>query len=375
MLPDFFRNSDLWGLLLAGSIFFGLLVAALIVRFVFEYAISHRKSRRSESLTANILKTVEGPVVVFIALSGGFLGFLTLTTMTTPTFRFLAAWGDEAQKIWQVIIVIEVTYLIAHLATSLIGWYRHEVAVNTESEVDDKLIRPLGRVVPAAIYALGLLIALDTAGISISPLLAGLGIAGLAVALALQPTLSNFFAGTYIVTEAQLKEGDYIELESGPAGYIENIGWRSTKLRSMFDNLVIIPNSRMAESIMWNYYGPAPTMYVLVSGGVSYDSDLGRVEEIVMDVCRNIAASSDSATKDVEPFFGYDKFDESNVNFWIFMQATDRFGSFILTSEIIKGVHARFKEEGITINYPMRNVMLRDSDGLPQIPNAPWPTP
>jgi len=116
-------------------------------------------------------------------------------------------------------------------------------------------------------------------------------------------------------------------------------------------------------------------MDVLVNGGVSYDSDLNRVEEIVMNVCREVAAASDSATKDVEPFFGYDKFDDSNVRFWVFMQATDRFGSFILTSEIIKGIHNRFKQEDITINYPMRNVMLRDSDGLPQIPNAPWPSP
>ncbi|MDA0769930.1 MAG: mechanosensitive ion channel, partial [Chloroflexi bacterium] len=93
--------------------------------------------------------------------------------------------------------------------------------------------------------------------IPISPIWAGLGIGGIAVALAVQPTLSNFFAGTYVVTEGELNMGDYIQLEGGPAGYVTEVGWRSTKIRTMFNNLVIIPNSRMAESIVTNFHNPS----------------------------------------------------------------------------------------------------------------------
>ena len=136
------------------------------------------------------------------------------------------------------------------------------------------MLPTLRRVLPITIYAIGVLIAIDSFGVSVSPILAGLGIGGLAVALAVQPTLSNFFAGTYVVTEGELKKGDFIELEGGPSGYVEEVGWRSTKIRSRFNNLVIIPNSRMAESIVTNYYSPTPAMNVVVTCGVSYEACL-----------------------------------------------------------------------------------------------------
>ena len=171
-------------------------------------------------------------------------------------------------------IVAEVSYLASHLTQFLIAWYLRAIAARSTIDLDAKLLPPIRRVLPLTIYFVGALVALDNLDISISPLLAGLGIGGLAVALAVQPTLSNFFAGTYLVTEGELKEGDFIELESGPSGYIAGVDWRSTKIRSRYNNLIIVPNSHMASSVVTNYSSPSPAMNVIVTCGVSYDADL-----------------------------------------------------------------------------------------------------
>ena len=202
---------------------------------------------------------------------------------------------------------------------------------------------------------------LTSLGIPISPIWAGLGISGIAVALAVQPTLANFFAGTYVVTEGELNIGDYIALDGGPEGYVVEVGWRSTKIRSLYNNLIIIPNSKMAESIVTNYYSPTPAMNVLVYCGVSYGSDLQRVEDVVRELAQKLVDESPHAIREVEPFIGFEEFGDSNITFWVFIQATDRIGSFILTSELVKVIHRGLKDEGIEINYPVRKLVLPPS--------------
>ena len=140
------------------------------------------------------------------------------------------------------------------------------------------------------------------------------------------------------------------------------VGWRSTKIRNRMNNLVIIPNSRMVESIVTNYYSPTPAMSVVVNCGVSYDADLQDVERIVMEVAKEVIEESSSAVKSVEPFFGFSTFGDSNIDFWVFVQANDRFGTFTLTSDLVKGIHSRFKDEGIEINYPVRKLVQSPTD-------------
>ncbi|MDA1228831.1 MAG: mechanosensitive ion channel family protein [Chloroflexi bacterium] len=220
---------------------------------------------------------------------------------------------------------------------------------------------------PLAVYSIGTLSVMTALSIPISPIWAGLGIGGIAVALAVQPTLSNFFAGTYVVTEGELNMGDYIQLEGGPAGYVTEVGWRSTKIRTMFNNLVIIPNSRMAESIVTNYYSPTPAMNVMVFCGVSYDSDLDHVQDVVTTASEKLVAESPHAIHDVEPWFGFEEFGDSNITFWVFVQATDRLGSFALTNELVKTIHRCLTDQGVEINYPVRKLVMPSNAGQVQI--------
>jgi len=130
----------------------------------------------------------------------------------------------------------------------------------------------------ALIILIGLLIAMDSLKISITPLLTTLGIGGLAVALAFKDTLANFFAGLYILADRPIRLGDYIKLEGGPEGYVESIGWRSTRMRTLFNNIVVIPNSKVSESIITNYFLPERRVSLVLNIGVSYDSGSRKVE-------------------------------------------------------------------------------------------------
>ena len=363
MTPDFISESSLWGPLYALGVFAVLVLVAAIAQAAFQLVLSRRMRSARDALVTQILSSVRGPMVLFIVLLGLFLGFLVLTNLTSSTFHVLDGWETSVRKAWVVVLVAEVSYLASQLTQVLIAWYLRAIAARTATDLDAKLLPPIRRVLPLITYAVGALVALDSLDISISPLLAGFGIGGLAIALAVQPTLSNFFAGTYLVTEGEMKEGDFIELEGGPSGYIVSVGWRSTKIRSRYNNLIIVPNSHMASSVVTNYYSPTPAMNVIVTCGVSYDADLERVENLVMQVAQQIIDESPDAMKENPPFFGFSEFGDSNIDFWVFLQARDRWGTFTVTNDLIKRIHARFKEEGIEINYPVRKLVASTSNG------------
>ena len=373
-MPPIISQSEWGGPLSAALLFVVFLIASGVANVVMRVFLGRLTRRTQGTLDEELLNVVRGPVVLFIALTGLFLALLILTNLESPRYALLAGYDDQIRRAWLVVVIAEVAYLLYHLLDATMTWYIQSVAQTTETQLDDRLLPPLKRIMPLLVYSLGFLMALSVLNIPISPILAGLGIGGLAVALAVQPTLANFFAGTYVVTEGELNVGDYIELQGGPSGYVMEVGWRSTKIRSMYNNLVIIPNSQMANSIVTNYYSPEPSMNVLVYCGVSYDSDLNVVENVVREASQTLVNESEYAV-DGEPWFGFDEFGDSNISFWVFVQAKDRLGSFYLTSDLVKVIHSRLTAEGIEINYPVRKLVFPTENGsapaAPPIPPVP----
>ncbi|MCH7713347.1 MAG: mechanosensitive ion channel [Chloroflexi bacterium] len=124
-----------------------------------------------------------------------------------------------------------------------------------------------------------------------------------------------------------------------------------------------MPNAKFAETIITNYNEPLPAVNVWLTCGVSYDSDLELVERVCREVMTEALDTSPDAIKEYGSWFAFDKFDDSNVGFWLFVQAKDRWGSKVLQSDLIKGLHRRFREEGIVINYPMRTLKFPEGWG------------
>ncbi len=360
-------DSALVGTIAAGLILVSFVILAIFLRVTLAILTKRADKDKNDRLLLVFIGSIKGPSVLLVISLGLLFAYFIIARIDEGIFTSIAGTGEYAFRVWQVSAIFIATFTFSHLSDRMIKWYLGNVAGKTATTLDDTLLPIFRRVLPITVYAIGTLIAIDNLGVSISPILAGLGIGGLAVALAVQPTLSNFFAGTYVVTEGELKAGDFIELDGGPSGYVESVGWRSTKIRSRFNNLVIIPNSRMAESIVTNYFSPTPAMNVIVTCGVSYESDLEQVESIALEEAEALVKESTHSIKDMDPFFGFSNFGDSNIDFFIFLQAVDRNGTFILKSQLMKRIHSRFTAEGIEINYPVRKLVLSDEVNLEEI--------
>lgn len=210
--------------------------------------------------------------------------------------------------------------------------------------------------VRGAVIGLGLLIFLDMIGISITPILASLGIGSLAVGLALQDTLANFFAGIYITIDKPIRVGHFIKLESGEEGYVIEVGWRATRIRMLPDNVLIVPNQKLISSIITNYYLPTQEGAVLVQVGVHYDSDLKKVEEITSEVGAQIMKTVKGGIPSFQPFIRYHTFGDSSINFTVILRAKEFADQYLLKHEFIKALHERYRQEGIVIPFPLRTI-------------------
>ena len=345
-------GDELWlEVTIAVSVFlFSLILGGVLSRFVFPLVI--RLTRRTRTnLDTRLVLAVRRPAGIGVVVLGGYLA------LTVP-LDLSQGQQNVVDTIASLLGIIVAVIALASLLSAFVAWYLETVAPRTETTLDEQLFPLLRKVLLAAIYCVGALLALDQLNINISPLIAGLGLGGLAVALALQPTLANLFAGTYVMTEGVITRGDYIELENGISGYVVDVGWRSTHIRTWLNNLVVVPNSKFADNIITNYHQPVPPVNVFLTCGVSYSSDLEYVERVCMEVMNDLLDTNDGAVKEYGAWFGYDSFGESNVNFWLFIQAKNRLGSYEVQSDLIKRLHGRLKAEEIVINYPVRSLQL-----------------
>ncbi|AZM58689.1 MULTISPECIES: mechanosensitive ion channel family protein [unclassified Streptomyces] len=214
------------------------------------------------------------------------------------------------------------------------------------------------------VLAIGFLVGLQTLGVSIAPLLTALGVGGLAVALALQDTLANLFAGIHILASKTVQPGDYIRLSSGEEGYVEDINWRQTTVRALANNLVVIPNGQLAKTNMTNFMRPEQQMTVLVQVGVSYDSDLEQVERVTKEVIAEVMTEITGAVPEHEPAVRFHTFGDSRIGFTVILGVGEFSDQYRIKHEFIKRLHRRYREEGIRIPSPARTVALQQGTTL-----------
>ncbi|MGW7074769.1 mechanosensitive ion channel family protein [Streptomyces sp. NPDC054866] len=216
------------------------------------------------------------------------------------------------------------------------------------------------------VLAMGFLVVLQTLGVSIAPLLTALGVGGLAVALALQDTLANLFAGVHILAAKTVQPGDYIKLSSGEEGYVVDINWRNTVVRQLSNNLVIIPNAQLAGTNMTNFSRPEQDLSIMVQVGVSYDSDLEQVERVTTEVVENVMKDVDGALPEHEPAVRFHTFGDSRISFTVILGVGEFSDQYRIKHEFIKQLHQRYRAEGIRVPAPVRTVNVQQGE-LPSV--------
>ncbi|MCK4353065.1 mechanosensitive ion channel family protein [candidate division WOR-3 bacterium] len=263
----------------------------------------------------------------------------------------------KASEYTQIIVIVFFIFgIILFLDKLLLNWINMYSKRVEFVKTSGNVLKTLFRIILLAIAGL---IILDSLGISITPLVASLGVGGLAVALALQDTLSNFFSGIHILIDKPVKVGDYIKLESGEEGYVTQIGWRSTRVRMLSNNELILPNSKFANTLITNFCSPKPELSIYIDVGVSYDSDLEYVEKVTIDVGKNVLTEMTGGITEFEPLIRYKTFGDFSVNFTVILRVKEYVDKYLVTHEFIKRLHKRYKKEGIVIPFPITTVELK----------------
>jgi len=218
---------------------------------------------------------------------------------------------------------------------------------------------PVQFVTQVVFAALALMIVLDNLGISLTAVWTTLGVGSVAIALALQDTLSNFFAGVYLRLDSPVRMGDYVKLnDANQEGIVTHMGWRSTRIRQLGNNMVIVPNAKLAQAIVINFDMPESRMSLLINIGVSYADDPDKVEAILIE--ETLAAANSGVPgllADPAPFVRFiPGFGESSLDFTLICQVSTYVDQYLAQHEIRKRVLRRFREEGILIPFPQRDI-------------------
>jgi small-conductance mechanosensitive channel len=222
---------------------------------------------------------------------------------------------------------------------------------------------PVELITKITLFAIGGMLILDNLGISLTPLLTTLGIGSLAVAIALQDTLGNAFAGLHIKADRPIEPGQFIRLEGGEEGYVERIGWRSTRVRMLPNKTAVVPNSKLVQSSIINYDLPDPEVAVLVEVGVHYDSDLDKVERVTNEVAKEMMKKVPGGVPGFKPFIRYHTFNQSSIDFTVILRARAFVDNYLIKHEFIKALHSKYRETGIIIPFPIRTVHVKsDAD-------------
>lgn len=305
-----------------------------------------RRSQRSNfsPVLRHILKKTNRPVTAL---------------WTMISFKIALKTGPQVlrdHETFQLALKIGVILSVLWVADRAIySWFEFDAkgAASSSKSIVRTLIRSIA-------FTLGALVILEAFGVSITPLLASLGVGSLAVALALQEPLSNFFNGLYLVTDKPIQVDHYVKLDDGTEGKIQQINWRSTRMITPQGNAVIIPNSKIATSKIVNYSLPHHDGSVSIPIGIDYNSDLEKIEKVTLEVAREVQSTSPECLVNFEPSVLFTQFADSSIGLNVVLKAARFDVQGRVKHQFIKAIYARYQQEKINIPYPQLVVRKQD---------------
>lgn len=338
---------NLWDRLLVPAWVCGTTVLLLVVvRFVLFRILGRWAQRTETQMDDIILEVFRRPSWLWCAAIGLHAGL----SVSELEGRYIAL----ASKAVLVVLALSVTFTLATLAVRLL-----ENSIK-EARLPIAASGLVFGVLRWGIILVGIVVTLGLLGVSVAPILTALGVGGLAVALALQDTLANLIAGIHILMDKNLKVGDFVRLEGGQEGYVEDISWRTTRIRVLAGNIVIIPNSKLAQSVLTNFNLPDKTLSVPLPVSVAYGSDPARVETALLEEAKAAAGAVKGLLSAPPPVVRFSPgFGESALGFTLFVTVEEYAAQYAVLHALRQRVLARLGAEGIEIPFPQRVVHLK----------------
>lgn len=331
-----------------GTILLGIFFGWVFKRFMHQRLkkITERTDWKGDDV---FFKAIESHIVLWF--------FLISLNIASTSIPFLS---DEylgyLSKIIVAIIILSITLAASQIGVGVLDYWAEKQGTDLPSTT---IFVNLARII---IISVGVLIILQSIGISITPLLTAMGVGGLAISLALKDTLSDFFAGLHILLSQKVKPGDFIELDSGYMGYVQNITWRHTTLMERTNNEVTVPNSKISAAIVKNYDKGDPSFSIRVPISVSYESDLEHVVKVTQEVASTVVNDIDGANEDSPAVVRYFQFGPSSIDLKVYFRGKKYGDQHLIIDEFIRRIHKRFQSENIEIPFPIRTLIHKNNE-------------
>ena len=336
-MPEFLNRLPPWaihavwtGITLAAAYILGQFLRVIVAAQLAKFA-----GRTEGEWDDVVIKEVKKRVTYWSLLVGAHLalGHWALTYDTLVLSRHvISALG-----------VASVTFALAEILTRLVVLHGRRASPPVQvSGLTTTLVR-------IVITLLGALVIVRGFGHDITPYLTALGVGGLAVALALQDPLSNLFAGIFNSIAGQVRMGDYVRLDAGVEGQVVDFNWRSTRLKALPGNMIVVPNAKLAQAIVTNFTMPTSDLGFNVELNVAMDSDLAQVERVALEVAQAVIRDVPGAMKDAEAAVRFLAFADTGIRVAVGVRALSFTDQMLVRSELIKRLQARLREEGIAV--------------------------
>ncbi len=324
-------------------------VLAQITNFLFNKVFKVLTAKTKNDTDDKIMKILNMPIFYSVVLLGVYQSFNYI--------GILAKYSDDFSRVMKSVVLIIWIYAIAKLVNIVILGIGFKFAEKTKSTLDDELMPLFQKLSNIIIYFAGIMFLLKMWNIDITPLLASAGIMGFVVAFAAQDTLSHLFGGISIYFDKPFRVGDRVQLESGEIGDVLEIGVRSTRIKTFDETVVILPNSKIANSKIINYNQPASKIKEKVVVKVAYGSDIDKVKKILLE----IVGSIEEVEKDPAPSVFFSELGDFGLDFLIVAWVDSPKKKFVVKTQINEKVYKKFKEENIEIPYPTQDIYIRNS--------------
>ena len=324
-------------------------ILAQITNFLFNKVFKVLTAKTKNDTDDKIMKILNMPIFYSVVLLGVYQSF--------DYIGVLANYSDNFSKIIKSLVLIIWIYAVSKLVNVIISELGFKFVEKTKSTLDDELMPLFQKLSNIVIFFAGIMFLLKMWNIDITPLLASAGIMGFVIAFAAQDTLSHLFGGISIYFDKPFRVGDRVQLESGEIGDVLEIGIRSTRIKTFDETVVILPNSKIANSKIINYNQPAAKIKEKIKIGVAYGSDINKVKKILLD----IAERTEGVEKDPAPSVYFTEFLDYALEFVIVTWVDSPGEKFMVKTKINEEIYRKFNEEGIQIPYPTQDIYVRNS--------------
>jgi small-conductance mechanosensitive channel len=331
------------------------ILLGIILAFLARTAVRWLESKAGETDTYwddILIAAIGTPVQVTVIVLAVYYG-LTLFDILPESLYWIL---DPAYVLAFYIIIS--AWILATFLHSIIHIYGRQYAELSETDMDDRLVDLLELVIRYVIWFAAVMAILRVFDIDVTPLIAGAGIAGIAVALAAQDFISNFFGGAIITVDKPFKVGDRIKVEDY-YGDVLSVGTRSTRLKTLDYQIVTIPNNKLTTNVITNYSEPDQKLRIVIPVSVAYGTDPTKVKDLLLDITHDAIRNTDYLLDDPEPTVFFTEFADSSLNFVLKVWAR----KYNIPDEVKDAINCRiaerFEKEGIEIPFPQMDVHMK----------------